>query len=249
MQWNHKAACDWKESDAAVFAEWDKHKGHYKPDDKEYFPKSKQRFRAVLYKFINSGYIKELKSKDRNIKIYCIDSKETIPSSYSAKTKKAEDINDRISEKITATDPEEVMMDLSSITNNHEFECKDIFYGYPNGVTGVVVTESEEQVVNDNDENNVLISQLSCNNILNASEQCNTIHITLFDLNGTVSKNENYSKQSSFSYSSHLFDQSRGVMWSDASDKADLLDEGIENKLIEETPDFCIPHAFLWKSH
>ncbi|GFU78635.1 hypothetical protein TNCV_2302461 [Trichonephila clavipes] len=128
--------------------------------------------------------------------------------------------------------------------------CKDVFYGYPNGVTGVVVTESEEQVVNDNDESNILISQLPCNNILNASEQCNTIHITLFDLNSTVSKNENDSKQSSFSYSSHSFDQSRGVMWSDASDKADLLDEGIEiQKLIEETPEFCIPHSFLWKSH
>ncbi|PRD34433.1 UNVERIFIED_CONTAM: Interferon regulatory factor 2 [Trichonephila clavipes] len=101
VQWNHKAACDWKESDAAVFAEWDKHKGHYKPDDKEYFSKSKQRFRAVLYKFINSGYIKELKSNDKNVKIYCIDSKEAIPSFYSAKIKKTEDINDKISGKIS----------------------------------------------------------------------------------------------------------------------------------------------------
>ncbi|GFR01368.1 interferon regulatory factor 2 [Trichonephila clavata] len=251
MQWNHKAACDWKESDAAVFSEWDKHKGHYKPDDKEYFSKSKQRFRAVLYKFINSGYIKELKSKDRNTKIYCIDNKESIPSSYTAKIKKPVDINERISEKITATHPEEVMMDFSSFANNnYVFECEDTFSGYSNEVKEVVI-ESEEQVVNDNDENNILHSQLLCNNILNGSEQCNTIHITLLDFNGSFSKNEKDSKQSSISYNNHLFDQNRGVMWSDVSDKAELLDEeGIEiQKLIEETtPDF-IPHAILWKTH
>ncbi|XP_035229978.1 uncharacterized protein LOC118201930 isoform X2 [Stegodyphus dumicola] len=50
--------------------EWDKKKGHYKPEDKEYYTKSKQRFRSVLYKFIRMKHIIKLKSDDKCTKIF-----------------------------------------------------------------------------------------------------------------------------------------------------------------------------------
>lgn len=52
--------------------EWDKRKGHYQPGDKMYYPKSKQRFRSLLYKLTKQGYLMKLKSDEKFKKIYRI---------------------------------------------------------------------------------------------------------------------------------------------------------------------------------
>ncbi|XP_042896691.1 uncharacterized protein [Parasteatoda tepidariorum] len=79
IQWNHKAASAWKEEDCQVFMEWDKKRGHYRPEEKEYFTKSKQRFRAVLNKSIQDNEITQLHSEDKTIKIYFLGPPEAAP--------------------------------------------------------------------------------------------------------------------------------------------------------------------------
>ncbi|XP_054715471.1 interferon regulatory factor 1-like [Uloborus diversus] len=72
LQWNHKAAHAWTEYDAQVFTEWDKMRGRYDPSKKGYFSRSKQRFRALLYKFTHDQLLRRLESSDKNIHKYCI---------------------------------------------------------------------------------------------------------------------------------------------------------------------------------
>ncbi|GFT12911.1 IRF tryptophan pentad repeat domain-containing protein [Nephila pilipes] len=244
IQWNHKAAGDWKESDAAVFAEWDKKKGRHKPNDKEYFSKSKQRFRAALYKFIRNGQITQLRSKDKHTKIYCFGKSENEPTSYDFTAK---------NQKLKAfTDPEELLMDFSPLTNdNHVFQYEDIFLVNLNGPKEVI--ESEEQVVADSDilyfqdhvlstsiptiYNKSLLWKKEISNVKKAIKD-NTVYINfLEDTDASILKNENNFKQSSFS-DSHDYDVNiRNVMWSDALEKVELLDQdAVENKnLIGET--------------
>lgn len=84
IDWCHKGGPKWTEGKAAVFVEWDITKGHYHPEDKLYFTKSKQRFRALLYKLTKEGRIIPLKSKEKFTKVYSIDerAKRTRKSSY-----------------------------------------------------------------------------------------------------------------------------------------------------------------------
>ncbi|GIX94234.1 IRF tryptophan pentad repeat domain-containing protein [Caerostris darwini] len=113
MQWNHKSASDWKTSDAAVFAAWDKKKGHYKPDDKEYYTKSKQRFRAALYKFIRGGHITELCSTDKYTKIYCLGNGENVSNSYIFRVK-------------SKTTEENSVSNSGKLVNSYSFFCDDV---------------------------------------------------------------------------------------------------------------------------
>lgn len=75
MDWLHKGGPSWTEKEAAVFVEWDKHKGHFKPGDKMYYTKSKQRFRSLLYKLTQQGQLLPEDSEDKFRKIYRIDEK------------------------------------------------------------------------------------------------------------------------------------------------------------------------------
>ncbi|CAL1278698.1 unnamed protein product [Larinioides sclopetarius] len=150
MQWNHKSASDWTTSDAAVFAAWDKRKGHYKPDDKEYYTKSKQRFRAVLYKFIKHKHITELNSEDKYTKIYCIGDGENISGTYIAiKNEKENDGIENTSQK--------VKHNCKDVLNLNDIWNEDIFVE-PEGNSLVVYDNheikkecsiNEEQVVTD----------------------------------------------------------------------------------------------------
>lgn len=54
------------------YQEWDKHKGHFNPENKQYFSESKQRFRALLYKFTKDGQLKKMPSKTKFKKVFCI---------------------------------------------------------------------------------------------------------------------------------------------------------------------------------
>ncbi|GBO15502.1 hypothetical protein AVEN_158643-1, partial [Araneus ventricosus] len=118
MQWNHKSASDWTKNDAAVFAAWDKRKGHFKPDDKEYYTKSKQRFRAALYKFIKHKHITELCSEDKYTKIYCIGDGQNISGTYiAAKSEKENDGNENTSQIEVKQNPEDLVLNWDSIWN------------------------------------------------------------------------------------------------------------------------------------
>ncbi|KAG8190386.1 hypothetical protein JTE90_022029 [Oedothorax gibbosus] len=80
VQWNHKSASGWTKEDAEVFMAWDKIKGRYVPEDKDRFTKSKQRFRAIMYKLIKAGHISEIYCSEKFTKMYCFGSKENISS-------------------------------------------------------------------------------------------------------------------------------------------------------------------------
>lgn len=58
-----------------LFQEWDKIKGRFKPDDRERFTKSKQRFRAIMYKLIKAKKITEICCGEKYTKIYCFGKK------------------------------------------------------------------------------------------------------------------------------------------------------------------------------
>ncbi|CAL1278699.1 unnamed protein product [Larinioides sclopetarius] len=63
IYWSHKNAAKWTMDDTVVFQDWDKLKGHYKPEGRNYFMCSKQRFRAALYKL--SPYVRQLKCPEK----------------------------------------------------------------------------------------------------------------------------------------------------------------------------------------
>lgn len=65
--WSHKNASNWQHHDTIVFQDWDKMKGHYRPEKKGYFMAAKQRFRAALYKLPT---VVKLNPKDRTINMY-----------------------------------------------------------------------------------------------------------------------------------------------------------------------------------
>ncbi|KAF8773772.1 Interferon regulatory factor 3 like protein [Argiope bruennichi] len=113
MQWNHKSSSDWTTSDAAVFAAWDQRKGHYNPNDKEYYPKSKQRFRAALNKFIKLKHITELNSEDRYTKIYCIGDGKNIFNTLNIvdKSVKENDGKENKSQMEMKQNPEDLVID------------------------------------------------------------------------------------------------------------------------------------------
>ncbi|KAG8176014.1 hypothetical protein JTE90_007011 [Oedothorax gibbosus] len=50
LQGAHKSAANWTPADSSVFQDWDKMKGRYNPDEKNYYMYSKQRFGAALKK-------------------------------------------------------------------------------------------------------------------------------------------------------------------------------------------------------
>ncbi|XP_055949992.1 interferon regulatory factor 7-like isoform X3 [Argiope bruennichi] len=63
IYWSHKNAAKWQSEDTIVFQDWDRLKGHFKPEGKNYFMCAKQRFRAALYKL--SPYVKQLKCPEK----------------------------------------------------------------------------------------------------------------------------------------------------------------------------------------
>ncbi|GBN56937.1 hypothetical protein AVEN_13199-1 [Araneus ventricosus] len=63
IYWSHKNAAKWTSEDTRVFQDWDRLKGHYKPEGRNYFMCAKQRFRAALYKL--SKYVRQLKCSEK----------------------------------------------------------------------------------------------------------------------------------------------------------------------------------------
>ncbi|GFR01757.1 IRF tryptophan pentad repeat domain-containing protein [Trichonephila clavata] len=71
--WSHKNGSHWRHQHTIVFQDWDKLKGHYRPELKGYFMQAKQRFRAALYKLET---VKKLEQEDKSENIYqIVDSK------------------------------------------------------------------------------------------------------------------------------------------------------------------------------
>ncbi|GFT12876.1 IRF tryptophan pentad repeat domain-containing protein [Nephila pilipes] len=67
LVWSHKNASNWTFSDTIVFQDWDKLKGHYRPEVKGYFMQAKQRFRAALYKLDS---VKKINVKHKHLNVY-----------------------------------------------------------------------------------------------------------------------------------------------------------------------------------
>ncbi|KAG8190387.1 hypothetical protein JTE90_022030 [Oedothorax gibbosus] len=67
IRWSHKNAAKWTLADTAVFQDWDKLKGHYRPEIKGYYMQAKQRFRAALYKLSS---VRKLPCEDKHVKKY-----------------------------------------------------------------------------------------------------------------------------------------------------------------------------------
>ncbi|GFY72543.1 IRF tryptophan pentad repeat domain-containing protein [Trichonephila inaurata madagascariensis] len=73
IKWSHKNASNWQHHDTIVFQDWDKLKGHFRPERKGYYMQAKQRFRAALYKL---DTVKRLEPLDKSQNVYqLIDSK------------------------------------------------------------------------------------------------------------------------------------------------------------------------------
>ncbi|KAG8182233.1 hypothetical protein JTE90_024166 [Oedothorax gibbosus] len=67
LQWSHKSAGHWTLADSAVFQDWDKIKGRYNPEEKNYYMYAKQCFGATLKK---QSSVRQLPCKDKYVKKY-----------------------------------------------------------------------------------------------------------------------------------------------------------------------------------